>query len=151
MVEKLVQNCPKLCNANDNHGRNGFLLATWFGKHEVMSFLLKCQMPEVQESLKAKDNDGNNAFHLVCSEGHNEATRVLLTEGRDKIDFFALNNKKENGYIVSIPREICGTAFFSGVVRELDPRLDYKRLCHATGWEKSATGVWQRRENGEEP
>ena len=127
VVEKLVS-YPDLVDlgAKDNHGRNGFLWASWSGKVDVMSLLFNCKLPVVQESLNVKDKDGNNAYHLVCRECDEEAVMVLLTEGKDKIDFMALNNKMENGWVTLQHRNWwVWSGYFGEVIEEYRPDLKY--------------------------
>ncbi|MBX7150367.1 ankyrin repeat domain-containing protein [bacterium] len=102
-IKSLVAGNPSLIDAKTSTGESTFLLAAYYGRHEILDFLLSFnpqltvfeaaaigKIDMVRTSIQANpdfvhaySHDGFAALHLAAYFGHKEIAKFLLSQGAD--------------------------------------------------------------------
>ena len=79
-------------NSKNKNGRTGFHLACYYGRHEVVSHLLK-EADTKGIDINALTSKGSNAFYIACCQGKLEIVKLLVSEPKTQNQLNANKNQ----------------------------------------------------------
>ncbi|XP_045831986.1 protein ACCELERATED CELL DEATH 6-like [Trifolium pratense] len=98
VVKKLLEYCPDPTEMLDtSHERNILHIASNYGKHEMVRYILECdQIRELDKNHKMinqKDSEGNTPLHLAAKSCHSKTIFYLTWDKRVKVNVINQNNE----------------------------------------------------------
>ena len=83
--------------------------------------------------FKGTDLEGQTPFHLACKSKHEELITILVTMGKDVIDWNAKNHNGETGFHYACAQTTAELAVIPRLLDVEETKLDVN-LCDNDGW-----------------
>ncbi|GAU14422.1 hypothetical protein TSUD_249620 [Trifolium subterraneum] len=94
VVKRLLEYCPNSTEMLDkNHEQNILHVASNYGKHEMVNYILQSQICEHHKMINQQDKNGDTPLHLAARSCHPTTVYYLVNHKRVNLDLVNKNNK----------------------------------------------------------